>query len=121
VSAIAAGGSEPRYRLWGSYQLNERPADVLGRMLTCCDGRLVPTPDGGPTLDIGSWSEPTVTLTPQAITGFSEVGRGRHVMTSANTIRATFLDPSQDYQSTDADPWADESDVSERGEEAKDV
>jgi len=43
------------------------------------------------------------------------------VMTSANTIRATFLDPSQDYQSTDADPWADEIDVLEHGEEAKDV
>lgn len=119
--AIASGGTEPRYRLWGSYQLNERPADVLGRMLACCDGRLVPTPDGGLTLDIGAWEEPTVILTADAITGFSEVGRGRDVMTSANTIRATFLDPSQDYQSTDADPWADEADVSERGEEAKDV
>ncbi len=119
--AISAGGTEPRYRLWGSYQLNERPADVLGRMLSCCDGRLVPTPDGGLTLDIGAWEEPTVVLTADAITGFSEVGRGRDVMTSANTIRATFLDPSQDYQSTDADPWADENDVSERGEEAKDV
>lgn len=119
--AIAAGGYEPRYRLWGSYQLNERPADVLGRMLACCDGRLVPTPDGGLTLDIGAWAEPSVVLSADAITGFSEVGRGRDVMTSANTIRATFLDPTQDYQSTDADPWADEDDVSERGEEAKDV
>lgn len=119
--AVAAGGTEPRYRLWGSYQLNERPADVLGRMLSCCDGRLVPTPDGGLTLDIGAWEEPTVVLTADAITGFSEVGRGRDVMTSANTIRATFLDPGQDYQSTDADPWIDENDVSERGEEAKDV
>lgn len=118
---IAAGGSEPRYRLWGSYQLNERPADVLGRMLACCDGRLVPTPDGGLTLDIGAWSEPSVVLTADAITGFSEVGRGRDVMTSANTIRATFLDPNQDYQSTDADPWADEDAVSLRGKEAKDI
>ena len=119
--AISAGGTEPRYRLWGSYQLNERPADVLGRMLACCDGRLVPTPDGGLTLDVGAWAEPSVILTTDAITGFSEVGRGRDVMTSANTIRATFLDPNQDYQSTDADPWADENNVSERGEEAKDV
>ncbi len=42
-------------------------------------------------------------------------------MTTANTIRATFLDINQDYQASDADPWADEADVSERGEEAKDV
>lgn len=118
---IAAGGTEPRYRLWGSYSLDERPADVLGRMLGCSDGRLVPTPDGGLTLDIGAWSEPTVILTADAITGFSDVGRGRDVMTTANTIRATFLDPNQDYQASDADPWADEADVSERGEEARDV
>lgn len=119
--ALAAGGTEPRYRLWGSYQLNERPADVLGRMLSCCDGRIVPTPDGGLTLDIGTWAEPTVVLDADAIIGFSDVGRGRDVMTTANTIRATFLDPSQDYQSTDADPWMDENAVAERGEEAKDV
>jgi len=118
---IAVGGTEPRYRLWGSYSLDERPADVLGRMLGCCDGRLVPTPDGGLTLDIGAWSEPTVVLTADAITGFSDVGRGRDVMTTANTIRATFLDPNQDYQASDADPWADEDDVSIRGEEARDV
>lgn len=118
---IAAGGTEPRYRLWGSYQLNERPADVLGRMLACCDGRLVPTPDGGLTLDIGEWAEPAIIITADAIIGFSDVGRGRDVMTTANTIRGTFLDPTQDYQSTDADPWADEDSVSERGEEAKDV
>ena len=118
---ISAGGTEPRYRLWGSYQLNERPVDVLGRMLACCDGRLVPTPDGGLTLDIGEWQEPSVTINADAITGFAEVGRGRDVMNTANTIRATFLDPSQDYQSTDADPWADEASVDERGEEVKDV
>lgn len=119
--ALAAGGTEPRYRLWGSYQLNERPADVLGRMLQSCDGRLVPTPDGGLTLDIGTWAEPTVVLGPDAITGFSELGRGRDVLTTANTIRATYLEPNQDYQAADADPWADEDDVSERGEISSDL
>ncbi|MCO6386345.1 fibronectin type III domain-containing protein [Aliihoeflea sp. 40Bstr573] len=118
---LAAGGDEPRYRLWGSYQLNERPADVLGRMLQACDGRLVPTPDGGLTLDIGNWAEPTVTIGPETITGFSELGRRRDVLTTANTIRATYLEPNQDYQAAEADPWADEVDVSERGEIASDV
>lgn len=118
---VAAGGTQPRYRLWGSYQLSERPADVLGRMLQCCDGRLVPTPDGGLTLDIGQWSEPTVIIGPDTITGFSGLKRGRDVLTTANTIRATYLEPTQDYQGADADPWADEADVSERGEIASDL
>lgn len=119
--AIAAGGTESRYRLWGSYQLNERPADVLGRMLQSCDGRLIPTPDGGLTLDIGTWAEPTVVIGPETITGFSELGRGRDVLSTANTIRATYLEPAQDYQAADADPWIDEGDVSERGEIPSDV
>ena len=118
---IKAGGTEKRYRLWGSYRLDERPADVLGRMLACCDGRIVPTPDGGLTLDIGHWQEPSVIIDADAIVGFSDLGRGRDVMTTANTIRATYLEPNQDYQAADADPWADEDDVSERGEIAKDM
>lgn len=111
-----AGGTEPRYRIWGSYLLSERPADVLGRMLQVCDGRLKQTNDGGLTLDIGQWSEPSAVIGPDAITGFTEFGRSRDILTTANTIRATYLEPSQDYQAADADPWADEDDVSERGE-----
>lgn len=114
--ARKGGGTEPRYRLWGSYRLEERPADVLGRMLSCCDGQLVPTPDGGLTLNIGGPDAPTVTIGPDAITAFSELGRGRDVMSTANTIRATFLDPDSDYQAADADPWVNAGDVSERGE-----
>ncbi|WP_292131161.1 fibronectin type III domain-containing protein [Mesorhizobium sp.] len=118
---LKAGGTEKRYRVWGSYQLDERPADVLSRMTAACDGRLVPTADGGLTLDIGTWEEPTVTLDADAITGFSEVARGRDVLTTANIIRATFMSPFHDYQSTDADQWIDEDDVSLRGEIVKDT
>lgn len=113
---LKAGGTEPRYRLWGSYTFDERPADVLGRMLASCDGRIIPTPDGGVTLDIGTWAEPTVVIDEDAIVGFSDVSRGRDIQATANTIRATFLSPFHDYQSTDADPWVDDDDVSLRGE-----
>ncbi len=116
----AAGDSEARYRLWGSYMLSERPADVLGRMLECCDGRLAPTPDGGLTLDIGRWSEPAAVIDEDAIVGFSDLSRGRDILTAANTVRATFLDPESDYQAADADPWVDAVDASVRGEIAID-
>jgi hypothetical protein len=115
-----AGGTEDAYRLWGSYAFDERPADVLGRMLACCDGRVVPTPDGGITLDIGTWEEPSVTIDADSIVGFSELSRGRDIQSTANTIRATYLSPTHDYQATDADPWVDEDDISARGEIAAD-
>lgn len=114
--ALAAGGTEPRYRLWGSYSLEERPADVLNRMLIACDGRLMITNDGGLTLDVGDIPENLVTIDESMIVGFSDVGRGRDILTTANTIRATFINPEADYQSSDADPWADAEDVSLRGE-----
>lgn len=114
--SLKAGGTEARYRLWGSYSLEERPADVLNRMLICCDGRLMITNDGGLTLDIGDIPASPVVIDDSMITGFSELGRGRDVITTANTIRATFVDPTQDYQNSDADPWVDAADVTLRGE-----
>lgn len=119
--SILAGGTEDRYRIWGSYSLNERPGDVLSRMLAACDGRIKPTADGGVTLDIGTWAEPTVTLDADAIAGFTDLSRGRDIMTSANVVRATYLSPTHDYQSTDAQEWSDGADVAARGEIATDL
>jgi hypothetical protein len=113
---LKAGGTEKAYRLWTTYTFDERPADVLGRMLACCDGRIIPTPDGGITLDIGTWAEPTVTIDEDTIVGFSELSRGRDIMSTANVISATFMSPDNDYQATDADRWVDEDDVADRGE-----
>lgn len=119
--ALAAGGSEDRYRLWGSYRLDERPAEVLGRMLACCDGRLFPTSDGGLALDVGAWAEPSVVIDESVITGFSDLSRGKDILSTANTIRATYTEPSQDYQTAEADTWVDEADVSDRGEISADI
>lgn len=114
--ARKAGGTEPAFRLWGSYTFDERPADVLGRMMQNCDGWIVPTPDSGVTLDIFAWEEPAVILDEEAIVGFSDLSRGRDILTTANVIPATFLSPTHDYQATDADRWIDEDDVAARGE-----
>lgn len=113
---VKAGGTEPRYRLWGSYTFDERPADVLGRMMACSDSRFIPTPDGGITLEVGDWQEPTVILDEAAIVGFSDLSRGVDILSSANVIQATFLSVPHDYQATDADPWVSDDDVAARGE-----
>lgn len=118
---LKGGGSEPRYRIWGSYSLEERPADVLTRMLMCGDGRIVPTPDGGITIDVGKWRDPTVTINDSAIISFDGVGRGRDILNTANVINGSYLSANHDYQSTDAQPWLDEDDVAERGEIATSV
>lgn len=110
------GGYEPQYRLWGSYSFDERPAEVIGRMLASCDGRFKLTEDGGITLDIGDWEEPDVILDDSAILGFSSFGQGYSIIDSSNLIHATFLNVEQDYQTSEADPWLVQEDIDQRGE-----
>ncbi|MGX1096506.1 fibronectin type III domain-containing protein [Amorphus sp. MBR-141] len=119
--ALAAGGTEKRYRIWNTYRFDERPADVLQRFLAACDGILVATPGRGLALIVGKWVTPTVTIDDSAILSFEDIGRGRDALTTANTIRAQFTFPGLDYQATDADPWIDDADVTARGEFVTDI
>lgn len=112
---VKAGGTEKRYRIWGSYSLEERPADILAKMLAACDARLKITSDGGITIDVGDYVEPDVIFTDDDIVGFSEFGRGKDILSTANIIKSTFTSPLQDYLETDADEWIDEADVEARG------
>jgi hypothetical protein len=118
---LAAGGEERRYRIWNTYRFDERPADVLARFLQACDATIYPTPGQGLSIKVGKWEAPTVTIDDDAVVAFSEVGRGRDVLTTANTVRAQFMSPVHDYQETDAQVWVDSADVAARGEYAIDL
>ncbi len=120
---LADGTTEARWRIWNTYQFDERPADVLARYLAACDAVIYPTPNRGLAIQVGKWVPPTVTLGDDAIIGFSDFGRGRDILNTANTIRAQFMDPSEDgdYLETDAQIWADDADVAARGEYATDL
>ncbi len=116
VIPLKAGGTERRYRCWGSYSFSERPGDVLRRFMAAGNARLAPTPDGGMHLEVGKWRAPTVTIDEAAITGFQGLGRGKSILETANTITAQFTSVPHDYQTADADPWVDDADVADRGE-----
>lgn len=113
---LKLGGTEPRYRLWGSYTLDERPADILKRFFDAGDARIFATSDGGLGLDVGKWTEPTVVIDESMIIGFEGFGRGRDILQTANLIRSTYVSEPHDFQSTEAEPWADEEDILIRGE-----
>lgn len=118
---LKAGGTEPRWRIWNAYNFAERPADVLARFLQACDGQIYPTPNRGLALKVGKWTAPTVTVDDAAIVAFSEIGRSRDLLSTANVVRAEFTSPDHDYQETDAQPWIDTADVAERGEHRIDL
>jgi hypothetical protein len=103
---LSAGGTEKRYRAWGTYQLDEKPKDVLARMLAICDGDLYLQRDGQVALRVGIWEDPTVTIDQDAILGF-EIEQGTGKLAVCNTLHISFIDSTSDYQQTECDPWVD--------------
>ena len=117
---LAAGGAEVRYRAWGTYDYQERPAEVLGRILTACNGRLGMGVNGGLSLTVGAWTEPTVTLDDTAIVSYS-IGSGNEAPETANTLTATYTDGPQGYVENEAEPWIDEDAVAAFGTQRGDA
>ncbi len=121
VYDLKAGGTEPRYRLWGAYRFSQMPGSVLETMLANCDGRPILTRDGGVAMEIRTTPAPTVLLDKTLIAACVSIAQGMDVRTTANKITAKFLSKYDDYQLVDADPWLNEDSISLRGEIADDT
>lgn len=117
---IKAGGTIPRYRAWGSYKLDERPGDVLGRLMTACNARFVTGPNGGIGITVGAWETPAVTLGDDQIVSY-KIGSGNEGPEAANTLSAVYTEPDQGYEETEAAPWFDAAAVTAVGEEVADA
>jgi hypothetical protein len=94
---LAAGGTEKRYTLNGTFLTSEKPKDVLGKMLMSCGGSL--TYVGGKwTIKVAEYRTPEVTLTDDdfvsEITIQGSVSR-RDVF---NAVKGTYSDPNALYQ-----------------------
>lgn len=113
---LKAGGTEPRYRLWGGYRLSDAPGTVLEQMLFNCDAQPILTRDGGLAIRIGGAPAPTITLDSTYITAAISASAGMDVRATANRINSKFLSTAHDYQQIDADPWVNEDDIVIRGE-----
>lgn len=113
--ALAAGGTEPRYRIWGSYNFDERPGDVLARFLTAGGARLWIGPNGGVQVSPGAWTEPDVVIDDDAIVAMT-LSSGSERPDAANTVTATYTDPALGYRETDAAPWVLQDLVTRFGE-----
>lgn len=105
--------TEPRYRLWGGYDLDEEPKSVLGRMLACIDGRVRLNERGSIVLDIGEFNCPTSceTFATADILGVEGFRRGASKGDLRNEIRAKYLSPGHNYQEQEADPLRNDTSV----------
>ena len=117
---LAAGGTEPRYRICGTYSLDDAPKDVAARMLAACDGQIYQTPDGKAGILGGAWSEPDVTITAEDILSLS-LQEWRDPFDDFNVLKGQFLSPAHEYQPTEVPELRDAESLAEQGERIEQI
>ena len=112
---LATGGAEPQWRVSGSYALNEKPKEVLARMLAVGAGQIRLMPNGQHKLSLGAWEEPKFTLTDAHVHKVEEFDVGPTHQRRYNELPAQFVSRDLGYQEVSADPWIDQERLAEDG------
>lgn len=118
---LREGGTEPRYRICGTYALDDAPKDVTERMLAACDGQIYQTPEGRAGILGGAWSDPDVTITSADILSLSDVGPGFDPFNDFNILKGSFVSPAHDYQPTEVPDRRDEAALAVQGERVEQI
>lgn len=130
------GGTEKRWRGWGSYQLTEDRKDVLTDLLDGCGGRLTQGPDGTLGLVVGSGqyratsSDPftvplgvpdaAVTLGQDQLFGW-DLTNGKTALDRINEVRATYVSEAWEWQETEAGIQQDQDGIDRNGTESSEI
>lgn len=117
---LRAGGVQQRYRLGGTYSLQDDPVDVLQSMQATCDADLYLTPEGKIGVRGGVWQAPTVTITDRDILSF-DLSEGTDKLAAFNELKIVFRDPSASYQPNEAPAWRNTADQATRGQIVEDL
>lgn len=105
-------GGISRYESAGWYQFDNKPEDVIGKILATCDGYLMENGDGTLSITVGYYRQPTEpALTPAHILGFS-VDYGTADESRINQLDVTITDPAEKYISAQIEPVRAEDSIS---------
>ncbi|WP_158966267.1 phage tail protein [Chachezhania sediminis] len=113
---VAAGGTEPRWQIGGSYALTEKPGDVLTRMLDACAGDVQLLPNGKIGVHVGKWRTPDVTLRRDELIEISSWSSGPDKLDRYTELPFTYVDPALDFKATTGDTWEDPAREAANGE-----
>lgn len=102
---LLAGGTTFRYRIAGTYTLEDDPKDVVAKFLSVCDGKVWPKRDGSIGINVGKFATPTVTIGNDAILAYTDLMFGQDPATAIEGIRAEYMSPEHDYREHEAEPW----------------
>jgi len=108
--------TEPRYRSCVAHSHTDEHKGVVTNLLAAFDGWLAPRSDGALVVYSGRYYEPTVTIGPDQIIGYS-LQDGVDEESALNYLSVTYVSANHDFNVVDTDPWVDDDDISNRGKE----
>jgi hypothetical protein len=103
---LKAGGTSPRYRLWGVVSLTDDPKSTLARMENTCSAKVYQTADGKVGVMGGKYVAPDFTITGADIFKFA-LQEDTENLKSTNVVKAIYTSEPHRYKDTEADPWED--------------
>ncbi len=105
-SHTATRVKEPRYTLNGTFDSDEPESEIIEKMLSAMDGKLVRS--GGKWLiRAGQYAAPTVTLDEGDLRGPIEVGTKIPRRDRFNALKGVYISPDNDWQASDFPPLTD--------------
>lgn len=112
--ALAAGGTEPRYRGCVVYDTTKLPGDIISELLACFDGWTAEDGEGRQIVYSGRFYEPTVSIGPEQIVSYRHQSfvEDEDVV---NEMIVQYVSSEHDYNTVDAQEWRDEADITQRG------
>lgn len=108
------GGTVRRYHGQLAYTLETEPVDIIERMETATDSRLVLKPNGKIGIQPGKWVEPTVSIPDGHMIDY-ELSDSSGPLREANEVTVKYTNPLAGYSEATCDPWRDEHDISQTG------
>lgn len=104
--AVSIHGSttEPRYRTWGTFDLSERPGDVMKALCVAMSGRCNWV-GGKWRIYAGAWRAPVLAFDDDDFRGGIQWSVRRSRRDLCNGVKGTFIDPENKWQPTDFPPY----------------
>lgn len=114
ILSTNGGGTVRRYHGQLSYTLETEPVDIIDRLETATDSRLILKANGKIGIQPGKWVEPTVFIADGHLIDY-ELADSSGPLREANEVTVKYTNPLAGYSEATTDPWRDEDDISQTG------
>lgn len=111
---LAAGGTQNRYEIHGSFNTSQSPKQVLEQLLTSCGGTIFFS-NGKFHLKVAKYTAPTITLTEDNLRGAISLQTRRSRRDNYNAVKGVFAPATTNYIPADYPSYTSSTFVTEDG------